>query len=63
MVILITLGLLARIQVNPVYSFSFVCLFQTPNIVYLPYFSASIHPHITEELEAFIYRVIEILLE
>ena len=34
MVILITPGLLSRIQVNPVCSFSFVCLFQNPNTVY-----------------------------
>ena len=63
MVILTTLGLLSRIQVNPICSFFFVCLFQASNTVYSPCFSASIRPHITEEREDFIRRVIEIPLD
>ena len=63
MVILTTLELLSRIQVNLVCSFSFACLFQASNTVYSPCFLASIRPHISKEQEDFIRRVTKILLD
>ena len=62
-IILTTLGLLSKIQVYPICSFSFVCLFQASNTAYSPCFLASICPHITEEQKDFIRRVIEIPLD
>ena len=58
---LTTLGLMSRIQVNPVCFFQFICFEFITSITFL--FPASVHPRIIEEQEDFICRVTNIPLD